>query len=306
MNQIMGTRRQLLTAAAGLGLTGLAGPARGATELFSRAVAALEQQHGGRLGVALLDTASGALSGHRLDERFALCSTFKLLLAAEVLRQADLGRLRLNDWQAFGRTPWVPHAPVTQAHKKHGGMRLGELAEATQKTSDNMAANLLVRRLGGPAALTQALREQGDSVTRIDRFEPEMNRVPPGEVRDTTSPAAMARSAAHWVLGPVLQPASKERLQRWMKDTETGLDRLRAGLPEGWVVGDKTGTGLHPSMPDQINDVAVIWPPGRTPWVLSAYYAAPARGSDQIREDFEAVLAEVGRLAGRAIQGGAA
>lgn len=304
MNQFMGGRRRFLQTAAALVPWGLAGAS--AAELgFDQALATLEQECGGRLGVALLEVGSGRLQGHRLDERFALCSTFKLPLAALVLRAADQGRLRLDDWQPFAKGDWVAHAPVTQAHAKQGGMRLGALAEAAQKTSDNVAANLLLRRLGGPAAFTQALRELGDAVTRIDRMEPEMNRVPPGDERDTSSPAAIARLAARLVLGNVLTPASRTRLQAWMVDTETGLDRLRAGLPAGWRVGDKTGTSLHPSMPDQINDVAVVWPPRGGPWVLAAYYAAPASGSDHIRDDFKAVLVEVGRLAAEAIQASA-
>lgn len=308
MNSFMGNRRLFLQGMGAAAFGGLAtgagaGGRHGVARDFGAAVAALEQKRGGRLGVALLDVGSGRLQGHRLDERFALCSTFKLPLAAVVLREADQGRLDLMEWLAFAPGDWVSHAPVTQAHAGRGGMAAVDLAEAAQTTSDNVAANLLLRRLGGPAAFTQILRDLGDPVTRLDRLEPDANRVPPGEERDTTSPAAMAHLSAQLVLGEALRPASRARLQEWMVATETGRLRLRAGLPKAWRVGDKTGTALHPSMPDQINDVAVIWSPQGGPWVLSAYYAAPAWGSAEIRPAFQAVLAEVGRLALRAMQG---
>jgi beta-lactamase class A len=270
---------------------------------LQRELARLEAAAGGRLGVALLDTASGALAGHRVDERFALCSSFKLLLAAAVLQACDQGRLQADQWVAYGQADMTPHAPVTQANLARGGMKLLELAEATQVTSDNPAANLLLRVLGGeqgPQWLTAWLRGLGDTTTRLDRWEPEMNRVPPGELRDTSTPAAVARTSARLLTEEVLSPASRERLIDWMVATQTGSRRLRAGLPPHWKAGDKTGTAMHPSMPDQFNDVAIVWPvAGRAPWLIAAYYAGPHRGSKQIRPEGEAVLAEVGRLAAR-------
>lgn len=262
--------------------------------------AELERRAGGRLGVALLDTATGTLTGHRLDERFALCSTFKLLLAAAVLQQVDAGRLSLTQWVPLRAADRVPHAPVAGPAIARGGAPLGELTRAIQTTSDNVAANVLMRLLGGPAALTTWLRAQGDAHTRLDRWEPEMNRVGPGDERDTTTPAAMARSTARLVLGEVLCPRSRERLQGWMVETETGLKRLRADLPAGWRAGDKTGTALHPDFPDQLNDVAVLWPPaGRAPLVVAAYYQGPGRSAQGIRDEDQAVLAGVGRWAVR-------
>lgn len=237
------------------------------------ALAALERAHGGRLGVCLLDTGSGATWSHRADERFALCSTFKLPLAAATLQAVDQGRLPADE--------------------------VLPLAEAAQVRSENPPANALLLRLGGPAAFTQWLREQGDAQTRIDRIEPAMNDVKPGDPRDTTTPAAMAALAARLVLGPVLAPASRERLQAWMVATRTGERRLRAGLPAGWRAGDKTGTGLDPSRPDYVRDVAVVWPPaGRAPFVVAAYLDGAHRGSPRVRREDEVLLAHVGRLAG--------
>ncbi len=299
----MSSRRQLLSlllssawlpAVASAALDGAA---------LQRELARLEAQSGGRLGVALLDSASGQLAGHRVDERFALCSTFKLLLAAAVLQACDQGLFKPDHWVAYGPADMTPHAPVTQAKLAQGGMQLLELAEATQVTSDNPAANLLLRVLGGeqgPQWLTTWLRGLGDTTTRLDRWEPEMNRVPPGEVRDTSTPAAIARTSARLLTGDVLSPASRDRLLDWMVATQTGSRRLRAGLPPHWKAGDKTGTAMHPSMPDQFNDVAIVWPGvGRAPWLIAAYYAGPQRGSERIRPEGEAVLAEVGRLAAR-------
>jgi beta-lactamase class A len=172
------------------------------------ALAALEARAGGRLGVCLLDTGSGRLVGHRLDERFAMCSTFKLPLAALVLRAAEAGRLRLDDAVAITKADLVAYAPVVEP-KVGQTLTLAALAEAAQTTSDNAAANLLLARLGGPAGFTAALRGLGDSVTRLDRTEPQLNVVKPGEEHDTTSPRAMAATMARLLTGDVLSAASR-------------------------------------------------------------------------------------------------
>ena len=257
----------------------------------------LEQRVGGRLGVALLDTASGRRWVHRSDERFALCSTFKLPLAAAVLQAVDQGRLRADARLSLRREEQVPHMPATQAWLARGWASPLALARAAQLTSDNMAANVLLRAVGGPEAFTQWLRAQGDPVTRLDRYEPEMNRVSRGDERDTSSPLAFANTVAHLCTSDALKAESRARLIGWMVATRTGQRRLRAGLPAGWRAGDKTGTGLGPDVPDRINDVAIFWPPGRKPWVLACFYEGPTQSSEWVRPQDEAVLAEVGRLA---------
>lgn len=268
------------------------------------AVAALEKRVGGHLGVALLDTASGALAGHRLDERFALCSTFKLPLAAVVLRQIDQGRLQASQWVPYTQADIVAHAPVARAQLARGGMTVLALAEAAQTTSDNTAANLLLGLIGGPAGFTSQLREAGDGVTRLDRLEPQMNLVLPGDPRDTTTPAAMAQAMAKWLAGELLAPASKQRLIDWMVATRTGSKRLRAGLPPGWRAGDKTGTAMAEGMTDKYNDVAITWPAaGRAPVLISAYYETAVSHGGRMRDEDQAVLAEVGRIAARWLQG---
>lgn len=260
------------------------------------ALAQLERRAGGRLGVAVLDVGTGQAWAHRGDERFGMCSTFKLPLAAATLARIDAGTWQGADTLLLRPQDIVGHAPITRARVKEGRMSLMDLAQAAQTHSDNGAANLLLRHLGGPAALTAWLRTQDDATTRIDRMEPEMNHVVQGDLRDTTTPAAMAALTARLVVGDSLLPANRERLVGWMRATETGLRRLRAGLPANWMCGDKTGTGMSPDMPDRYNDVAVCWPPGRAPLVIAAYYEGPHRNSERIRPEAEAVLADAGRL----------
>lgn len=260
-------------------------------------LAALEARHGGRLGVCLLDTGSGDELHWRADERFGMCSTFKLPLAASVLQAVRAGELDGDAAIGFGPDDLVPHAPVIQARLDAGitAMTPVELAQAAQLTSDNVAANLLIRRLGGPEAVTERWRAFGDSVTRLDRWEPEMNLVPPGEVRDTTTPRAMARHVARMMMGDAFHADDRAVLRQWLIDTQTGLRRLRGGLPAHWPAGDKTGTGIAPGMANKLNDVAVAWPPDRAPLVIAAYYEAGARDRTAWSED-EVVLAEVGRI----------
>lgn len=292
-------RRRWLIATLAASTGPAAGPLRaGPASAALSALGALERRHGGRLGVAMLDLGGGPGLAHRADERFAMCSTFKLMLAAATLAQADAGRWALDARLAWSPADAVPHMPVTGARDGRAGMTLAALAEAAQTHSDNLAANLLLKHLGGPGALTRWMREQGDAVTRMDRLEPEMNRVAPGDERDTTTPAAMAANLARLLQGPMLADASRARLLGWMRDTRTGLRRLRAGLPAGWTAGDKTGTGFGPGLPDRLNDIAIVWPPGgRAPRVIAAYYESPRQGGDSIRARDEAVLAAVGRLA---------
>jgi beta-lactamase class A len=259
---------------------------------------ALESRAGGRLGVCILDCATGRHAGNRMDERFAMCSTFKLPLAAVVLSEADKGRLRLTDTIAFSEKDMVAHAPVTTPHLAKGEMTIGALAEAAQVTSDNVAANLLLKKLGGPAAFTALLRSLGDQTTRLDRNEPMLNLVLPGEVHDTTTPRAMAETTSRFLTGDLLSPTSRERLISWMVATKTGDKRIRAGLPAGWRAGDKTGTASADTMTDKINDIAIAWPPGRAPIVVTAYFDTATR-SKAISDELQAVLAEVGRIASR-------
>jgi beta-lactamase class A len=251
-----------------------------------------------RLGVCLLDTASGEISGTRLDEHFAFCSTFKLALVAACLREADAGRINLNEVLPYTKTDVLEWAPVTGPNVAKGGLPIAELAAAAQKLSDGGAANLLVRRLGGPSAVTQKFREMGDTVTRLDRYEPMLGMVLSADLRDTTSPRAMAELVRRIATGDLLSATSRDRLLQWMYDTQTGPKRLRAGLPAEWKVGNKTGTGRAPGTTNKCNDVAIVYPPGKAPIIISAYYDS-GEYTDQTEDRHQAVLAEVGKIAAK-------
>jgi beta-lactamase class A len=252
-------------------------------------LAALQRSHGGRLGVAILDTGSGRRVDCRGDERFLMCSTFKVLAVAAVLARVDRGDERLDRRIVFGPNVLLDYAPVTRLHIGAPGMTVEALCAATLTLSDNTAANLLLDALGGPQAVTAFVRGLGDTVTRLDRTEPELNVTRPGDLRDTTTPRAMLDTLRHILLGEALGAAARARLLGWMRGCLTGTDKLRAGLPAGWSAGDKTGSGAQ----GETNDIAILFPPDRPPLLVTAYYAAPAIDARQRG----AVLAEVGRIA---------
>jgi len=222
---------------------------------------------GGRLGIAALDTRSGRRILSDADSRFAMSSTFKVALAGAVLAEAEARRLSLADPITFTRADLVSYAPVIEAALGAGWLSIETLCTAIVQKSDNAAANLLLKRIGGPAALTRFFRSSGDRLTRLDRWETELNSNIPGDPRDTTTPSAMLETIRSMLIGNRLRPASRALLGRWMIGTTTGLTRLRAGLPQDWAVGDKTGTGARGSY----NDLVITWPPGRKPILIAAY-----------------------------------
>jgi beta-lactamase class A len=250
-------------------------------------IAALEKKEGGRLGVFALDTATGRRVEHRVGERFALCSTFKYLAAAAVLQRVDRGAEHLDRRIEYGAGDLMEYAPVSKEHVKDGGMLLADICAAAVQWSDNTAANLMLKILGGPAGVTAFVRSMGDEVTRLDNAEPALNVVAPGEDHDTTTPASMVGLLSTVLLGKVLSPQSRARLEGWMLDAKVGEHRLPAGLPGGWLIAHKTGTWSN-----QANDVGVIWPPDRAPIVVAALYVRDGTKSEQ-REN---VLRDVGRI----------
>jgi beta-lactamase class A len=249
-----------------------------------------------RLGVCFLDSATGEASGNRMEEHFAMCSTFKLALVAAVLREADQGRLDLAQVLTYSEADLLPWAPMTRKNLASGGMTIGALAQAAQELSDGVAANLLIKHLGGPVAVTAKFREMGDTVTRLDRYEPDLGLVLSADLRDTTSPLAMADLVRRITTGDLLQSSSRERLLQWMQNTDTGPNRLRAGLPAEWRSGNKTGTGRTEGTTNKCNDVAITFPPGRPPIIIAAYFDS-GEYTAQTERRHEAVLAEVGRIA---------
>lgn len=246
--------------------------------------AALERRHGGRLGVAALDTQSGQYLSHRGKERFPLCSTFKLLLAAAVLERVDKGKEQLDRRVVFGQDALLGWAPVTRLNVGPPGMSIEELCEAIILMSDNTAANLLLNTMGGPPALTAWVARLGDGKTRLDHHEP-LSHKHHGE-DDTTLPQLMLADMQKILLGDVLPDDLRNRLKNWFMLSQTGSQTLAAGLPSNWRIGDKTGSDRHTN-----NDVALIRPPNRKPLLVAAYYVNP--NADTAAR--KAVLADVGR-----------
>jgi beta-lactamase class A len=256
-------------------------------KILEARLAELDKRSGGRLGCAVLNTSTGAVIAHRGDERFPMCSTFKASAAAFVLHRVDRRLERLDRRIVFSQSDVLSYAPVTKLHVGGDGMSVADLCAAAITVSDNTAANLLLASFGGPAALTKFWRSIGDTVTRLDRTEPELNEATPGDPRDTTSPAAMLENLRKFVLGDVLAPASRQLFSKWLVANTTGDTRLRAGFPRDWIIGDKTGSGAHGTS----NDIAVLWPPSQKPFVVSVYLTQ-SRGSEDTRN---AILADVGR-----------
>jgi beta-lactamase class A len=251
------------------------------------AFAQLEETNGGRLGVAVFDTATGERSGYRADERFPMCSTFKFLLASAVLQRVDGNRETLDRAVAIPSKPLLFNSPLTEPHAG-GTMTVAVLCQAILTRSDNTAANLLLETIGGPSGITKFSRSLGDTVTRLDRIETSLNESLDGDPRDTTSPTAIAGDLKSVLLGNVLSQRSRDKLALWMEASLTGLERLRAKLPASWRVADKTGAnGEHTS-----NDIAVIWPAGKQPIIVAAYITQ-CTGPESKRA---AMLAEIGQL----------
>jgi beta-lactamase class A len=266
-------------------------PSTAQASRFQKAIRQIEADSGGRLGVSVLDTHTGLAYAWRGDERFPMCSTFKFLAAALVLSRVDQGQEQLSRRIAVQALDIVPYSPATQPRVGGLPMSMAELCEAAVTLSDNAAANLLLKSFGGPQSLTAYARSLGDEFTRLDRFEPDLNEATPGDPRDTTTPDAMLRAMQKIVLGPALSPASREQITRWLIDNKTGDKKLRAGLPAGWRVGDKTGGGGHGTN----NDIAVLWPPGRAPVVVTSFLTQTSADLG-VRDR---AITEVGRLAVR-------
>lgn len=263
----------------------------------------IEAAAGGTLGVALLESGSGRVLAHRGDELFAHCSSFKLSLAAMLLHRGEAGEIDPSEHVRWSADDLMSVSPFTTRRLEEGATLL-ELARATQTTSDNAAANILLGRMGGPEALTEFWRSLGDPVSRLDRYEPELNHVPPGEVRDTTSPLAMVRSLENILQGDVLSSENSELLMQWMAETRTGARRVRAGLPPEWRSGDKTGTSTWPGAGAVYVDIGFADRPGGARYFFASYFRAADAQAD-MDPNSEAVLAQVGGVLADFATGGA-
>jgi beta-lactamase class A len=251
-------------------------------------IAAIETRIGGRIGVAALDTANDKHVDYRAEERFAMCSTFKFLAAAAVLKRVDEKKDKLERFVPYGAKEIQEYAPVTKEHLNDGGMTLGALCAAAIEQSDNTAGNLLLNAIGGPAGLTNFARTLGDRMTRLDRIEPDLNSAIPGDERDTTTPAAICSDMQRLLLGDALSEASRRQLEDWLQRNETGGPMIRAGVPKNWIIGDKTGRGSNGAT----NDIAIVRPPGRAPILLAIYSVRSTAAPD----DRAAAIAEVAKI----------
>jgi beta-lactamase class A len=242
------------------------------TESATEQLSVIHSRVGGRLGVHAFDTQTGRRVGFDDESRFAMASTFKLPLVAAVLSRIDVGEVSLDKTISFGEQDMLSYAPVTSRHLEDGVISVRTLCAAAVEVSDNVAANLLLRLIDGPAGLTRFLRDLGDDVTRLDRIEPALNSNEPGDVRDTTSAIAMVNTMNALLVESTLSAQSRTMLIGWLVSSTTGLQRIRAGLPSDWKAGDKTGTGANGA----VNDIAVFYPPNRKPVLLSIYMSGSA------------------------------
>ena len=252
------------------------------------AIAALETHNGGRLGVVAVDTGSGRRISHRADERFAMCSTTKILTVAEILAMTDRNEMELARRVPYSRSDLLSYAPITREHVGAGFMTVSALCAAALEWSDNTAENLLLKLINGPPGWTCFARSIGDNTSRLDRFEPELNTAIPGDPRDTTTPEAMLRDLNLVLLGTILSSGSRERLNGWMLDNKITATLLRAGVTQGWRVGDKSGSGDNGTR----NDIGIILRPKAAPILAAVYYTQ----STKSLASRDKLIADTGRI----------
>jgi beta-lactamase class A len=288
----MRTRRELIAGGAALIASGCAA-APGAVAVQSDAapkIAEIERRIGGSIGVFAINTQTITSIAYRHTERFAMASTFKWALAAQILKLSEAGVLRLDERLSYSARDILPNSPATGAHLAEGAMTIEALCEAMVTVSDNTAANLLLAQVGGPDGVTRFLRANADRETRLDRREPELNENAPGDPRDTTTPMAMALLAERLLVRDWLPKPAQEKLHRWLIAATPGRDRLRAGLPADWRAGAKAGTGGNGAF----NDVAIAWPPNRRPIIIASYMSespAPSAEKATAHADIARVIA---------------
>jgi beta-lactamase class A len=256
----------------------------------NNALAKLEASANGRLGLSAINTGNGMRVHYRANERFPFCSTFKVIVAAAILKKSETDKDLLTKRIRYSNDELDKsgYAPITQKQIA-SGMTIAELCAATLQYSDNAAVNFLMKNLGGPAAITAYARSIGDETFRLDRWEPELNSALPGDVRDTTTPAAMEMSLQRLTLGNALALPQRDQLLTWLKGNTTGGKRILAGVPNGWIVGDKTGTGSYGTT----NDAGILWPAnGGAPIVAVVYFTQNERDASP-RDDVIAAATRI-------------
>ncbi len=283
-------RRSFLLTAAALPFTLAHAAPKPQTASASREFAQLEKSLGGRLGVFAYDTATHAALRHRAGERFPICSTFKVLLIGGILAQSAHVVGLMQRRIVYTQTDLVSYSPITEKHVGEG-MTVADLCAAAIQYSDNTAANLLMKLLGGPHAVTAFARSFGDHSFHLDRWETDLNTCIPGDLRDTSTPEAMGLSLNRLALGKALGLPQRRQLSEWLRGSTTGGTRIRAGVPAGWQVGDKTGTGDYGTA----NDLAVLWPPHRAPIIAAIYTTQPEKEAKAQNE----IIAEAAKVIAR-------
>lgn len=248
----------------------------------------IERQLDARVGFAAYDLETGQRWEYNADQLFALSSTFKTLACAALLQRVDEGSEQLERRVEVSASDIVTYSPVTEAYADNREISLFELCEATMTTSDNTAANLILQAIGGPQAVTAFVRELGDSVTRLDRWETELNEAAPHDERDTSTPNAMVSNLEKLVVGNALSPQSKNQLREWLVNNEVADGLFRSQMPDEWVIGDRTGAGGFGSR----SITAVIWPPGREPTIVAFYITE----TDASFEERNSAIAELGSV----------
>lgn len=253
----------------------------------------LEQSLGARLGISVFDEETGRSWSYNADQRFPMCSTFKLLAVGAFLARVDRGEDSLQRRVIIERDDLVSYSPATETRVGGEGMTMAEICEAALTLSDNTAGNKILESIEGPQGLTRFVRSLGDEVTRLDRWETELNEALVGDPRDTTSPNAMVNTLRKLLLGNVLSKEGRQQLSTWMQANQTGDAKLRAGLPSAWVVGDKTGGGDNGTMAD----VGVLWPENRKPIFVAVYMTETQASFDNRNEG----IAEIARALSQTI-----
>lgn len=267
--------------------------AKSPENLISEAARQVEEQLDARVGLVLYDSESTVSWSYNADARFPMASTFKVLACGALLARSESGFEDVDRRVRINQSDLVDYSPVTEAWLGEE-IPLRRLCEATMRTSDNTAANKVLEALGGPDAVTAYLRSIGDAVTRLDRWEPELNEAMPGDARDTTTPAAIARSLQKMLLGDALSPSAQATLTEWLVANEVGGPLLRAGIPQNWRIGDRTGAGGHGSR----GVVAIMMPPQRAPLIAVIYITQTEASMEQRNE----AIARIGRAMAKTVQ----
>ncbi|MBR7826777.1 class A beta-lactamase [Actinospica sp. MGRD01-02] len=271
---------------------GSASPTASATT--SAAFAALESRYHANLGLYAIDTGTGSTVAYNADKRFAFCSTFKTF-ATGILLQRDTNQ-QLSQVVKYTKADILSYAPITSQHLATG-MTVSALMAAALDYSDNTAANLLLRQIGGPSAFQAALRAEGDATSNVDRNEPTLNSNTPGDTRDTTTPRTAAADLRTFALGSALTATRRAQLVAWLQANTTGGPYIRAAVPSGWKVGDKTGSGDYGAR----NDIAVIWPPDNAAPIVIAIYTN--RGDNANATSNDALISDATKVALRPLTG---